>query len=347
MKFYCGCVTINHKKYRMYFDLDQEKFIFYKLLQNELYPVEDEKIYTNKFIFSEFEQYFLPEIQPPYKIRKNPFNHLPFTPSLTEKEYEILLHALDRNTWLNQKDKEIMTWFKPLLINQPCQLKKLYDRYASLRIFKMDLPYSHSGTYNFENNYLCLNLKYKERYISTTIHELTHAHQENTISYLFVWLLEGMTEIVTYEILKQHIMDINEINKLFSRPGYVHEINICKILCELFDQKQIHKLVLEGNQKNLEHYFKHVMGKNNFYELFGKMTLYFNQVSVKHLDVDELLLDIYDLLAKITNKVYPNTCEPKDNISTYLESDARDITVFLKNYIIPEEKEKQLKKCKR
>lgn len=347
MEFYCGCVIIHHKKYRMYFDLDQEKFVFYKLLKNELYPVEDEKVYTNKFSFSEFNQYFLPEIKPPYKIRKNPFNQQPFTPNLTEDEYKILLSALDRNPWLNQNEKEIMTWFKPLLIYQPCYLKQLYERYASLCIFKIDMPYSYSGIYNYQNNYLCLNLNFKDNNIFTTIHELTHAHQKNTDSYLFIWLIEGMTEIVTYEILKQHMSDLDELNKSFSFTGYVHEINICRILCELFDPKEIQKLVLEGNQKNLEHYFKNLMGENNFYELFGKMTLYFNQASVKRLDVDELLLDIYNLLVDITNKVYPKACEQKDNILTYLEADMKDITVYLKNYIITEENEKQLKKCKR
>lgn len=347
MEFYCGCVTINHKKYRMYFDLDQDKFVFYKILNGRLYPVSDDKIYTNKSIFSEFEQYFSPEIQAPYKIRKNPFNHMPFTPSLTEEEYKILHRAVDLNPWLNKTEKEHICWIKPLLINQPCHLKRLYDCYASLRIIKRDLPDAHLGVYNNLKNYLLLNLKYQEKNIFTLIHELTHVHQENPNLYLFEWFIEGMTEIITYEILKLNMTDINEVDKLFSSTGYIHEINICRILCELFDQTEIHRLILNCNQKDLERYFISVMGEKKFYELFGKMTLFFNQISYKQLDINQLLLDIYNLFVDIAYTIYPQNCEEKDRILTYLESDAEEVTVFLKNYMITEENEKQLKKCKR
>ncbi len=343
MEFFCGCVTINHKKYRMYFNYDQQIFVFYKLIHGELCPIESTKIYTNKHNFSYLEQGFFPELSEPYRVRKNPFNKKQEVEYLTQETYDILLTALDRNPWLNTEQKEILTWFQSLLTHYPCNLKDLYNLYASLRIIKRDLSKNYTGLYNSIKNILLLNLKYQEYQTLTSIHELTHMHQTIDKSYLFEWFIEGMTEIITYELSKEYIDDIDSINAFYSNKGYDYEINICRILCELFDSNKLCELTLNGEERDIENYFKTYLSYHEFYELFGKMALYFNRISINHLDIDNLMFDVDHLLLKITDRRYPIDCEAKNHIYTYLTMETLDSTIHLKNYTIPE---KQYKKCK-
>lgn len=348
MQKYCGKIIINHKTYRAFFDVLDRKFIFYNIIHDDLYKVNKDKVYTHLHNSSNFENAFGVNTTTPYKVRHNPFNKTPFTPSLSEEEYELLLTALDRNPYLKKEDKKQIKWFKSLILGKECDIKKLYERYANLRIFKIyfrsDIEYL--GFYVAAKNALYLNLSFHDTYEFTKIHELTHLHQYNDTYniYLYEWFIEGMTEIASYEILRKHYDADDIMNKLCF--GYIHEVNVCNILCEIFNPQDLHKLTLFSDQTEIESYFKRIMTEEEFYEIFGKMTLYYNQISFNHLDTSKILSDVYETLSYLALRICPKHSENIQNILDYLDAVEDQKIHFIKNYIIPDEKSTSYQKRK-
>lgn len=320
---YCGTAFINQKKIFIYYHKVLKEIELFERKDGIFFPASKEILNEQSSLFSNIE-YLFDILKQCFYYRK--VKRSRFTSSFTENELKELHSTVEKNGNLKNEEKIILHNLISLEKGKAGYIDILKERLSTVTIERHNLE-GLDGQYDVENNKVLIDLEIPQsRYKYLLRHEFSHLFQYQTTFFaptIYHWFHEGLTELMNREY--EPYFQVTEENE------YDFFVIVVKILFELFPDNNFLSAVQLSHHKDIYHLLRTKMSQREFYELFVKLSMYFNKELYKDLKLSRIIVDVDIILMELARK------EPKEvrrKIKSYIRETLGNNMVYRTNYIV-------------
>ena len=328
---YCGTAFMDKKKVFLYYNVDYDYIDFFKRKEGSFVPAPKEIFKLKLSILDQMECAvdLCGQHLDRYKV-KNRKKKSRYTSSFTTQELEELYEAVSCNPYLNHMEKTQLNTLVALQKGLPGYIDLLKERLSTVTIERCIMD-GFDGKYYVETNKVLIHSEIpEERYAYLLRHEFGHLFQDQTtyiVPIIFQWFQEGMTELVTQE--HEPCFQSSEENE------YDLFVLVVRVLYELFPDANFLSAVQLGHYDQIYHLLRTKMSEENFYELFVKLSLYFDKDLYKNLNLSYLVVDVDLIFLELAKK---ESKEIRRKIKNYIRETLGKNMVYRTNYVVGKKK---------